>query len=64
MDESARANPNKNFEIQRVLSDVAFVAIHSKIRQVPDEPGMVFMHIFCFEKEEIIALWDFRQAVL
>ncbi|MEK6478440.1 nuclear transport factor 2 family protein [Catalinimonas sp. 4WD22] len=63
MEEDARENPDKVFEILRTLEDGNLVAVHSSIRQNPDDLGAAVIHIFRFEKGKIAELWDFGQAV-
>jgi predicted SnoaL-like aldol condensation-catalyzing enzyme len=63
MEDSARENPNKVFELQRALEDGEFVAVHSRVRQDPDDLGMALVHIFRFRGERIIELWDVAQPV-
>lgn len=63
MEESAKENPNKIFEIQRALEDGELVAVHSHIKQNPKDLGAAVIHIFRFEGDTIAELWDFGQAV-
>jgi predicted SnoaL-like aldol condensation-catalyzing enzyme len=63
MEEAGKINPNKEFEIQRALEDGDLVAIHSRIKKVQGNIEMAVMHIFRFEKDKIVELWDFGQAV-
>ncbi|HSC55528.1 MAG TPA: nuclear transport factor 2 family protein [Phnomibacter sp.] len=63
MEEAALQNPNKIFEIKRALQDGEMVAVHSHIRQQPGEAGAAVMHIFRFNNNKIVELWDFAQAV-
>lgn len=37
MEENGRGNPDKVFEIQRVLEDGNLVAVHSRVRQAPND---------------------------
>ncbi|HEY9170104.1 MAG TPA: nuclear transport factor 2 family protein [Lutibacter sp.] len=62
MEEDAKINPDKVFEIQRALEDGDLVAVHSRFRQKPNELDWAVMHIFRFEKDKIVELWDFAQA--
>ncbi|RFN58150.1 nuclear transport factor 2 family protein [Marixanthomonas ophiurae] len=62
MEEAAIDQPNKIFEIQRTLEDGDLVSIHSRIKP-QDSPEMAVMHIFKFQDQKIIELWDFGQAV-
>ncbi len=63
MEENAAKNPDKVFEIQRVLEDDDLVAVHSRIRQSPDATDAAVIHIFRFENDKIAELWDFGQEV-
>lgn len=63
MAESAIQNPDKIFEVQRALEDGNLVAVHSHVRQSPEEPGYAVIHIFRFEANKIAEMWDFGQAV-
>nr|WP_314898107.1 nuclear transport factor 2 family protein [uncultured Flavobacterium sp.] len=63
MEESAKKNPNKIFEVQRILEDEDLVAVHSRVRQTPNDLGAAVIHIFRFEADKIVELWDFGQGV-
>lgn len=63
MEESAKKNPDKIFEMQRALEDGDLVAVHSRIVQKPGELGAAVIHIFRFEGGKIAELWDFGQPV-
>src|SRR5690606_15575777 len=49
MQENARANPNKVFEVKRAIVEGDFVVTHSHVRQTPDALGAAVVHIFRFE---------------
>ena len=63
MEENARQNPNKTFEIKHALEDKNIVAVHSHVRQIPKDLGAAVIHIFRFKNNRIAELWDFGQAV-
>ncbi|HEX5001855.1 MAG TPA: nuclear transport factor 2 family protein [Bacteroidia bacterium] len=63
MQESARQNPESVFQILRVLEDGNMVTAHSRYRQKPNSPDVAVIHIFEFDGDRIIELWDFGQAV-
>lgn len=63
MEDSAKYNPDKIFEVQRALEDGDLVAVHSRVRQSPEELGYAVMHIFRFEGNKIAEMWDFGQEV-
>ncbi len=62
MEENAKINPNKIFEIQRALEDADLVAVHSRVQLAKNEAEIAVMHIFKFENDKINELWDFGQA--
>jgi len=63
MEDSAKMNPDKIFEVQRALEDGDLVAVHSRVRQSPEELGFAVIHIFRFENDKIAEMWDFGQEV-
>ena len=63
MEENADKNPNKIFEMKRSLQDGDLVAVHSRVRQNPDESGAAVVHIFRFDGDVISELWDVGQPV-
>lgn len=63
MEDNAKKNPDKIFEIKRALQEDALVTIHSHVRQKPGDPGAAVVHIFRFENDKIAELWDLGQPV-
>ena len=63
MEENARQNPSKALEVKRAIAEGEFVAVHSHVRQKPDDPGAAVVHIFRFENGRIVELWDLGQPV-
>jgi len=63
MEENAAKNPNKVLDIQRALEDGDLVAVHSRIRQNPGELGAAVVHIFKFQGNRVVELWDMGQPV-
>jgi predicted SnoaL-like aldol condensation-catalyzing enzyme len=55
--------PNKHFTVKKVLGDGDLVAIHSHIVLQPGETGMVAVHLFRFDGDRIVEMWDCSQAV-
>lgn len=65
MQEASKTTPNKSIAIKRVYEDGDTVITHSLVtRQSPDAPPIVVIHIFRFEQDRIVELWDLGQAVL
>ena len=63
MEENAVRSPNKTIEIFRALEDGDLVAIHSRVRQAPGQPGAALAHLFRFEGNRFVELWDIGQPV-
>lgn len=63
MEENAIKIPNKVFEIQRALVDGNFVAVHSRVQLRSPDVEIAVIHIFKFENDKIVELWDFGQTV-
>ena len=63
MEENAAKNPSKTLEVQRALEDGDLVAVHSRVRQKPDDLGASVIHLFRFEGERVVELWDVGMAV-
>jgi predicted SnoaL-like aldol condensation-catalyzing enzyme len=63
MEEAGKQRPDKVMEIQRVLEDGNLVAVHSRVRQTPEDLGGAVVHIFRFAGEKIVELWDVGQGV-
>jgi len=63
MEENARQNPSKTFEVKCAIAEGAFVAVHSHVRQKPGDLGAAVVHIFRFENGRIVELWDLGQPV-
>ncbi|NLP51875.1 nuclear transport factor 2 family protein [Bacillus sp. RO1] len=63
MEENAANSPNKTFVVKRAIADGNTVAVHSHIQQNPEDIGAAVIHIFRFEEERIVELWDVGQAI-
>ncbi len=55
--------PHKQLSIQHVLGDGDLVAVHSHIVLSPDGPGVAAVHLFRFQDDRIVELWDCGQPV-
>lgn len=63
IEESSRLNPNKIFEIHHIIGDQDMVAVHSHVKQSTSDLGIAVVHIFKFESDKIIELWDLGQCI-
>ncbi len=55
--------PNKQITIKHVLGDGDLVAVHSHLVLNPGEPGVATVHLFRFQGDKIVELWDLGQPV-
>ncbi len=62
MEENAKNNPNKVFEIQRSIAEGDLVAVHSRVTMTGQPTDIAVVHIFRFQGEKILELWDVGQA--
>lgn len=63
MEQNAAEHPDKVFEVHHVLEDGDLVAVHSLVRQSPEDRGAALVHIFRFQRDRIIELWDVAQPM-
>lgn len=63
MEQEAKRNPTKIFEIQRALEEDHLVAVHSRIRENKEDAGVAVVHILRFTEGRIAEMWDAGQAV-
>lgn len=63
MEENASQNPNKILEVKRVIEEGDLVAVHSHVKQKQDDLGAAVVHIFRFQNNFIIELWDVGQPI-
>lgn len=63
MEENARQNPDKTLDVKHAIAEGEWVAVHSHVRQKPDDLGASVVHIFRFENGRIVELWDVGQPV-
>jgi predicted SnoaL-like aldol condensation-catalyzing enzyme len=63
MEENAAQHPGKALEVKHVLQEGDLVVVHSHVRHEPGERGYALAHIFPFEGDRIVELWDLAQEV-
>ncbi len=63
MVENARQNPGKSIDIYHTLEDGDLVAVHACVHFKPSDRGVATIHLFRFEDDRIVELWDVGQAV-
>ncbi len=55
--------PNKQLTVKNVLGDGDLVVVHSHIVPSPGEKSVAAVHIFRFQGDKIVELWDCGQPV-
>ena len=55
--------PNKQLMVKNVVGDGNLVAVHSRLVLRTGESEMAVVHIFRFEGERIVEMWDCGQMV-
>lgn len=64
MDDAHKTSPNKLVDVKRVFEDGDFVITHSLVvRGNPSDPDIVVVHIFRFEGDKVVELWDLAQLL-
>jgi predicted SnoaL-like aldol condensation-catalyzing enzyme len=63
MEANQRDNPGKALEVRQVVEEGETVAVFSHMKPNPAHTGVALVHIFRFEGDKIVELWDVGQAV-
>ena len=63
LERSVKPMQHKVLDVKCALEDGDLVAVHSHVRLRATEPGFAAVHIFRFEDDRIIEMWDVVQAV-
>ena len=63
MEENARQNPDKRLDVLHALEEGDLVAVHARVQHTPDDRGAALVHLFRFEGDRIVELWDIGQPV-
>lgn len=63
MEDNAAQNPDKAIEVHHALEDGNLVAVHGRVRLKPEDLGTALVHIFRFDGDRIVELWDLGQPV-
>lgn len=63
MEENAIKNPHKILEVKRVIEEDDTVAVHSLVKQKQDDLGGAVVHIFRFQNNLIVEMWDVGQPI-
>jgi predicted SnoaL-like aldol condensation-catalyzing enzyme len=55
--------PNKQIIVKHTLGDGDLVVVHSHLVMKPGESGMTVFHVFRFQGDKVVELWDCGQAL-
>lgn len=63
MIENHKQFPNKTLNIINVIEQGEIIAIHSQVILIPKEKELSVVHIFKFENNKIVEMWDIGQQI-
>lgn len=63
MEENAVQSPHKTLEVKRAIEEQDIVAVHSHIKQNSEDLGAAVIHIFRFQNNRIVEMWDVGQPI-
>ncbi len=63
MEENASKNPDKTFQVKHAIEEGDSVVVHSHIKQNQEDLGVAVVHIFRFQDNQIVELWDVGQPI-
>lgn len=63
MMQSAELFPNKILEVKQSIAENNMVMTYSHVRLTPNDNGFALMHLFRFENNKIVELWDIAQQI-
>ncbi|QOR64594.1 nuclear transport factor 2 family protein [Cytobacillus suaedae] len=63
MEEDAAQNPHKELEAKQVIQENETVTVFSHVKQNPGDLGFALVHIFRFQDDKIVEIWDIGQAI-
>jgi len=63
MEESATQNPHKTLEVKLAIEENETVVVHSHVKQNPNDLGGAVVHIFRFQDDRVVELWDIGQSI-
>lgn len=58
-----KAYPNKILKIKKAIQENDTVAVYSHLKQNPEDLGGEVVHIFRFQDDQIVELWDLGQPI-
>ena len=63
MDDNARENPEKELTVLHAIAEGDLVAVHSEVHHKKGDRGAGVVHIFRYEGDKVVELWDLGEEV-
>lgn len=63
MEENAAKNPHKVLTVMQAIAEGDRVMVYSHVKQNSEDLGMAVVHLFRFQDDRIVELWDVGQGV-
>ena len=63
MEKSSAEDPNKSFQIRKVIESADTVAVFSRLQRSKVDLGYAVVHILKFDGEKIAEMWDVSQEI-
>jgi predicted SnoaL-like aldol condensation-catalyzing enzyme len=63
MTDAHKQFPNTKIDVQRAIAEGELVAVHSRVQHASDTAPIAVVHIFRFEGDQIVELWDVGMEV-
>jgi predicted SnoaL-like aldol condensation-catalyzing enzyme len=63
MAEAHKKFPNTELDVKHIFEEGDLVAVHSRVQHSPETQEIAVVHIFRFEGEKIVELWDVGMEV-
>ena len=61
IEDSHAENPDSMLHVEHVVEEGDLVAVHSRVRQKPEDRDIAVVHLFRFEGDRISEMWDVIQ---
>ena len=65
MEEASAKSPNRSIDVKHAYEDGDIVITHSLVtRQKAEDLSIAVVHIFRFENDRVVELWDLSQPIM
>ena len=63
MEQSARDEPNKSFDVKQTLESGDRVMVFSNVQRAQGDMNIAVVHILRFHNDQIVEMWDVGQVI-